>query len=74
MPFIIDLETREITEMLTFPMYAWLESASFNIKGTNNTLDIEGHINKAETFIIVKTRDIAYDVRYYIKRGGKCVR
>jgi len=69
MPFILDLQSFEITEMVTeFP---WMENASFNINGI---FDIEGHINKAETFVIVKTRFIAFDIRQRVRRGGKCTK
>jgi len=71
MAFILDIETHEITEFVTTSYVpTWLRNSSFNI----DTLDIKGHINKAETFIIVKTRSDAFSVRYYLKRGGKCSR
>ena len=69
MPFILDLQSFEITEMVS--EFKWLENASFNINGI---FDIAGHINKAETFVIVKTRSTAFDVRQRIRRGGKCMR
>jgi len=78
MPFILDLETREITQIYTIPR--WWKSASFDIKrlvSDQNPHDIEweycpswGIINNLETLVIVQTRDMAYDIEYYTRGGG----
>lgn len=82
MPFILDLETREITQIAVIPRYPdiWWKSVSFDIKklvNDQNPHDIEweycpswGIINNLETLVIVQTYDMAYDIEYYTRGGG----
>ena len=82
MPYILDLETREITEIMSMPRYnnSWWNSASFDIKRIVNDQhphDIEweywpadGYINNLETLVIVQTRETAFYMEYYTRGGG----
>jgi len=83
MPYILDIETREITEILSLPKFPenWWISASFDIKKLVNDQhphDIEweyfpgeGIINNQETLVITQTRETAYNLEYYTRGSDK---
>jgi len=83
MPYILDLETREITKIVSLPKYPehWWISASFDIKRLVNdqhSHDIEweycpaeGMINNLETLVITQSRETAFDIEYYTRGGGR---
>ena len=82
MPYILDLDTREITQIMAMPHLTenWWRSASFDIMrlvSDQNRHDIEweycpaeGYINNLETLIITQTRGTAFDIEYYTRGGG----
>ena len=82
MPYILDLDTREITQIASLPRYPehWWISASFDIERLVNDQhphDIEweycpaeGMINNLETLVITQSRETAYNIEYYTRGGG----
>lgn len=82
MPYILDLDTREIIQIMSMPLYdnSWWRSVSFDIKrlvSDQHPHDIqweycpaEGYINNIETLVIVQTRETAFDIEYYTRNGG----
>lgn len=79
MPFILNLETREISKISESPKGYW-ESVSLDCKSLVNCHhDIEwvyrpafGLIDKEHKNMIFQDRDMAFDVEYYL-RGGEPV-
>jgi len=79
MPYILDLETREIVSLPRYPEHWWI-SASFDIKRLVNDqhphdieweyFPAEGMINNLETLVITQSYETAYNIEYYTRGGG----
>lgn len=82
MPYILDLDTREITQIASLPRYPehWWISASFDIERLVNDQhphDIEwedstpcGMFNIEDNLVLVQDQGVAFDIEYFTRGGG----